>query len=56
MSGVGIDLARLVEPELVQNTASGDMPNADSCPQPLVACLGCPSDHGPTSLGCIAEP
>ena len=56
MSGVGIDLARFVESKLLQNTARGDIPSANSCPQPLVACLGCPSDHGSTRLGCIAEP
>src|SRR5674476_1329479 len=56
MSGVGIDLARFVESKLLQNTARGDIPSADSCPHPLVACLGCPSDHGSTRLGCIAEP
>jgi len=56
MSGVGIDLARFVESKLLQNTARGDIPSADSCPQPLVACLGCPSDHDSTRLGCIAEP
>lgn len=53
MDSVALYPTRFAEPELLQDPSRRDIPVADRCPQPPVARLVHPYDHGPTCLSCV---
>lgn len=54
VDGVRVHQARFAEPELLQDPSRRGIPVPDPCPQPLVARVAHPGDHGPTCLSCVA--
>jgi hypothetical protein len=53
VDSVALHPARFAESELLQEPSRRDIPVPDLCPQPPVARLAHPCDHGPACLSCV---